>query len=208
MSARVDEELGEGVLAVFNGMKFKMNDLVDVIVGTGLGVRGNKTEPFKGHFKGVVETVRGVEFLVKPLVSGNGRSLQIPRHSVFKISAFGSCVLGRTTRFFSKLKPASQERYVYNLCVFPRLYFDSCLFIDIKGHAEGKCGVTRLLQKVRKETHIAKRFFNSSTCHSYVTENLPLVLTLINTLRKLSEFQDESDKKLGLALSRAKVNVQ
>jgi len=50
MSARVDEELGEGVLALYNGMKFKYNDLVDVIVGTGLGVRGNKTEPFKGHF--------------------------------------------------------------------------------------------------------------------------------------------------------------
>ena len=66
MSARVDEELGDGVLSFFNGMKFKYNDLVDVIVGTGLGVRGNKTEPFKGQFKGVVETVRGVEFLVKP----------------------------------------------------------------------------------------------------------------------------------------------
>jgi hypothetical protein len=38
MSARVDEELGEGVLAIYNGMKFKLNDLVDVIVGTGLGV--------------------------------------------------------------------------------------------------------------------------------------------------------------------------
>ena len=50
MSARVDEELGDGVLALYNGKKFKYNDLVDVIVGTGLGVRGNKTEPFKGHF--------------------------------------------------------------------------------------------------------------------------------------------------------------
>ena len=117
MSARVDEELGEGVLAVFNGKKFKLNDLVDVIVGTGVGVRGNKTEPFKGHFKGVVETERGVEFLVKPLVSGNGRSLHIPRHCVYKINAFGTCVLGRTTRYFSKLKPAVQERYVYILCL-------------------------------------------------------------------------------------------
>jgi hypothetical protein len=60
MSARVDEELGDGVLALYNGMKFKYNDLVDVIVGTGLGVR-NKTEPFKGHFKGVCETIRGLE---------------------------------------------------------------------------------------------------------------------------------------------------
>ncbi len=71
MSARVDAVLGEGVLAQCNGMKFKLNDLVDVIVGTGLGVRGNKTEPFKGQFKGVVETVRGEEFLVKPLVVNN-----------------------------------------------------------------------------------------------------------------------------------------
>ena len=117
MSARVDEELGEGVLALYNGMKFKYNDLVDVIVGTGLGVRrGNKTEPFKGHFKGVVETVRGVEFLVKPLVSGNGRCQQIPRHCVFKIQAFGTCVLGtRTTRFFCKLPPAQKERCVLSL---------------------------------------------------------------------------------------------
>jgi hypothetical protein len=61
MSAREDGELEEGVLAVFNGMKFKFNDLVDVIVGTGLGVRGNKREPFKGHFKGVCGTVRGGE---------------------------------------------------------------------------------------------------------------------------------------------------
>ena len=113
MSARVDEVLGEGVLAVCNGMKFKLNDLVDVIVGTGFGVPGNKTEPFKGQFKGVVGTVRGVEFLVKPLVTGNGRSLQIPQNCVFKINAFGTCVLGkRTTRYFSALKPAQKERYV------------------------------------------------------------------------------------------------
>ncbi len=117
MSASVDEDLGEGVLAFFNGIKFKLNDLVDVIVGTGLGVRGNKTDPFKGHFKGVVETERGVEFLVKPLVSGNGRSLHIPRHCVYKINSFGTCVLGRTTCYFSKLKPAVQERYVYILCL-------------------------------------------------------------------------------------------
>ncbi len=68
MSARVDEELGDGVLAVCNGMKFKVNDLVDVIVGTGAGGRANKTEPLKGQFKGVVETERGIEFLVRPLV--------------------------------------------------------------------------------------------------------------------------------------------
>ena len=123
MSARVDEELGDGVLALYSGMKFKYNDLVDVIVGTGLGVRANKTEPFKGHFKGVVETVRGVEFLVKPLVSGNGMCQQIPRHCVFKLQAFGTCVLGtRATRFFSKLPPAQKERCVSRL---PFLSFHS-----------------------------------------------------------------------------------
>jgi len=128
MSARGDEELGDGVLAVCNGMKFKVNDLVDVIVGTGAGVRANKTEPFKGQFKGVVETERGIEFLVRPLVgSGKGRCLQIPQHSVFRIQAFGTCVLGtRTTRFFSKLQPAQKERYV-SLQLLPLALLSSCL---------------------------------------------------------------------------------
>jgi hypothetical protein len=44
MSARVDGELGDGVLAVFNGMKFRYNDLVDVIVGTRLGGRSWKQD--------------------------------------------------------------------------------------------------------------------------------------------------------------------
>jgi hypothetical protein len=69
MLAREEEVLGDGILAVYNGMKFKMNDLVDVIVGTMHGVRGSKTEPIKARFKGVVETVRGVEFLCRPLVA-------------------------------------------------------------------------------------------------------------------------------------------
>ncbi len=69
-----DEGLGEGVLANYNGMKFRLNDEVDVIAGTRVGVRGNKTEPIKARFKGVVQTVRGVEFLCRPLVgSGKGR---------------------------------------------------------------------------------------------------------------------------------------
>ena len=112
MLAREDEVLGDGVLAVYNGMKFKMNDLVDVIVGTMHGVRGSKAEPIKARFKGVVETVRGVEFLCRPLVgSGRGRCPEFPRESVFKVSAFGACVLGtRTTRFFSKLQPTQQDR--------------------------------------------------------------------------------------------------
>ena len=45
MLSREDDGLGDGVLAIYNGMKFRMNDLVDFIVGTMQGVRGNKAEP-------------------------------------------------------------------------------------------------------------------------------------------------------------------
>jgi hypothetical protein len=60
----------------------------------------------------VVDTVRGPEFLCRPLVgSSRGPCPQFPRHSVFKLQAFGACVLGsRETRYFSKLKPVTQER--------------------------------------------------------------------------------------------------
>jgi hypothetical protein len=64
MFAREDEGLGDGVLTIYNGMNFKMNDLVGVIVGTMQGVRGSKTEPIKARFKGVVDTVRGGGVLV------------------------------------------------------------------------------------------------------------------------------------------------
>ena len=113
MLVRAVEGLGAEVLAEYNGQKFKLNDLVDVIMGTGHGVPGIKTDPLKARFKGVVETVRGLEFLCRPLVgSSRGPCPQYPRHSVFRITAFGACVLGsRETRFFSKLKPAMQERY-------------------------------------------------------------------------------------------------
>ena len=106
--AVLDEEL----LAEYNGQKFNYNDLVDVIMGTGRGVVGKKCEPIKARFKGVVATVRGPEFLCRPLVgSSRGPCPQYPRHSVFRLRAFGSCVLGtKQTRFFSKLKPAMQER--------------------------------------------------------------------------------------------------
>ena len=105
-------ELSEELLAEYNGQKFNYNDLVDVIMGTGPGVVGKKCEPMKARFKGVVETVRGPEFLCRPLVgSSRGPCPQFPRHSVFRLRAFGSCVLGtKQTRFFSKLKPAMQER--------------------------------------------------------------------------------------------------
>jgi hypothetical protein len=134
MLSEVDEGLGDGVLANYNGMKFRLNDVVDVMVGTRVGVRGNKTEPIKARFKGVVETVRGVEVLCRPLVgSGKGRCPEFPRDSVFKVSAFGVCVLGtRTTRFFSKLQPTQQDRYtVYDLlqqcCSYICLTFLVCV---------------------------------------------------------------------------------
>ena len=99
-------------MAEYNGQKFKYDDLVDVIMGTGHGVVGKKSEPLKARFKGVVETVRGPEFLCRPLVGcARGPCPQFPRHSVFKLNAFGACVLGsRETRYFSKLKPAMQDR--------------------------------------------------------------------------------------------------
>ncbi len=40
-------------LAMCNGVGFKLNNLVDVFVGTGKGVRGNKSYPIKGRFKGL-----------------------------------------------------------------------------------------------------------------------------------------------------------
>ena len=114
MSSRGGGGEGAELLVEFNGQKSKYNDLVDVIMGTGHGVVGKKCEPLKARFKGVVETVRGPEFLCRPLVgSSRGPCPQFPRHSVFKLQAFGACVLGsREPRFFSKLKPAMQERCV------------------------------------------------------------------------------------------------
>jgi hypothetical protein len=105
-------ELIVELLAEYKGQKFNYNDLVDVIMGTGPGVVGKKCEPIKARFKGVVETVRGPEFLCRSLVgSSRGPCPQYPRHSVFRMKAFGSCVLGtKEPRFFSKLKPAMQER--------------------------------------------------------------------------------------------------
>jgi hypothetical protein len=86
---------GAELLPEHNGQKFKYNDLVDVIMGTGHGVVGKKCEPLKARFKGVVDTVRGPKFLCRPLVgSSRGPCPQFPRHSVFKIQAFGACVLG------------------------------------------------------------------------------------------------------------------
>ena len=108
---------GAELLAEYKGQKFKYNDLVDVIVGTGVGVPGKKTEPVKARFKGEVMTVRGLEFECRPLVgSERGPCPQFARDCVFKITAFGACVLGtRRTRYFSDLKPRQKERCIYIL---------------------------------------------------------------------------------------------
>jgi hypothetical protein len=81
-------------------------------MGTGHGIVGKKSGSLKARFKGVVETVRGPEFLCRPLVGSSRESCPLfPRHNVFKLQAFGACVLGsREQRLFSKLKPVMQER--------------------------------------------------------------------------------------------------
>ena len=157
MSARVDEELGDGVLALYNGMKFKYNDLVDVIVGTGLGVRGNKTEPLQGHFKGVVETVRGVEFLVKPLVSGNGRCQQIPRHCVFRLQAI---FLQTTARAKRKVR-VSSSLLVHLFCLSITLVlslFHTCFVYLSRVMRRANSELHESLTKERKEANRAKKY--------------------------------------------------
>ena len=188
MLAREDEVLGDGVLAVYNGMKFKMNDLVDVIVGTMHGVRGSKAEPIKARFKGVVETVRGVEFMCRPLVgSGKGRCPEFPRDSVFKVSAFGACVLGtRTTRFFSKLQPTQQDRsIVYDLRLFDTLF--GLAHISVLHF----CVFVRVMQRANAGLH-----------ESYVKA----VKEVRRTKTKLCEIAQKSEVKCQKAIGRVKVS--
>jgi hypothetical protein len=42
--------LSAEVLAEYNGQKFNHNDIVDVIMGTGHGVVGKKSEPLKARW--------------------------------------------------------------------------------------------------------------------------------------------------------------
>jgi len=106
---------GEGskcFLAMCKGVELQMNDLVDVLVGTGKGVTGNKAFPTKARFKGV-RVEKGVErFLCRPIVgSQKGRCPSFPPESCLKVKAFGSDVYGETKpRFFSKLSTEVQER--------------------------------------------------------------------------------------------------
>jgi hypothetical protein len=125
----------------------------------GWGFVGTR-QPFKEHFKGVVDTVRGVEFLVKPLVSGNGRCQQIPTHSVYKLKAFGTCVLGtRATRFFSKLQPVQKERCVslLLLCLSFLSLFHTCSVSLSRVMRRANVELHDSLTKERKEAHRAKK---------------------------------------------------
>ena len=99
-------------LAVSNGYRFQLNDLVDVFVGTAANIRGTKTIPIRGRFKGVRVVGGSEHFLVRPLIgSQRGPCPAYPPESCIKLKALGSDVHGVCdTQFFSKLKPSSQER--------------------------------------------------------------------------------------------------
>ena len=110
---------GEGVvkgggvfLAMYNGVGFHLNDLVDVFVGTGKGVTGNKAFPIKGRFKGVRVEKGEERFLCRPIVgSQKGRCPSFPPESCLKVKAFGSDIYGeRKPLFFSKLTTKVQKR--------------------------------------------------------------------------------------------------
>ena len=104
---------GSGVfLAMFNGVGFQLNDLVDGFVGSGKGVPGNKAFPIKGRFKGVRVEKGEERFLCRPIVgSQKGRCPSFPPESCLKVKAFGSDVYGeRKPLFFSKLTTKVQKR--------------------------------------------------------------------------------------------------
>ena len=108
-------------LAMRNGVRFEMNDLVDVFVGTVKGVRGSKSFPIKGRFKGVRVEQGQERFLCRPIVgSQKGRCPSFPRESCLKVKAFGSDVYGeRKPLFFSKLTTTAQQRYTPPNCSHP-----------------------------------------------------------------------------------------
>ncbi len=108
-------------LAMCKGVGFQMNDLVNVFVGTGEAVRGNKAFPIKARFKGVRVEKEEERFLCRPIVgSQKGRCPSFPPESCLKVKAFGSDVYGeRKPRFFSKLSPEVQERSPHQAPAFP-----------------------------------------------------------------------------------------
>ena len=99
-------------LAMYNGVGFQLNDLVDVFLGTGKGVTGNKAFPIKGRFKGVRVEKGEERFLCRPIVgSQKGRCPSFPPESCLKVKAFGSDVYGeRKPLFFSKFTTEVQKR--------------------------------------------------------------------------------------------------
>lgn len=102
----------EGFLVVGNGSLYELNDLVDVFVGTGANIRGKKTIPVRGRFKGV-RVVGGLEMLlVRPLVgSQRGPCPAYPPEACTKLKAPGLNMYGESNpQFFSKMKKSSQER--------------------------------------------------------------------------------------------------
>jgi hypothetical protein len=104
---------GEDVLMVVNnGCPFKLGDLVDVFVGTGHHIRGPKTIPIRGRFKGVRIEVGAERYMVRPFVgSQRGKCPSFPPGSCIKLKAPGSDMYGESSpQFFSKMKPSSQER--------------------------------------------------------------------------------------------------
>ena len=115
MEGMVGVEGSKCYLAMCKGVGFQMDDLVDVFVGTREGVRGSKTYPFKGRFKGVRIENGEERFLCRPIVgSQKGRCPSFPPDSCLKVKAFGSDVFGeRKPLFFSKLKPEVQQRSLF-----------------------------------------------------------------------------------------------
>ena len=106
---------GEDVLlAVSKGCPFHMGDLVDVFVGTGHHIRGPKTIPVRGRFKGVRIEVGVERYMVRPIVgSQRGKCTSFPPESCVKLKAPGSDMYGESSPLlFSKMKPSSQERLV------------------------------------------------------------------------------------------------
>ncbi len=101
-----------GCFAVGIDGRYRLNDLVDVFVGTGANIRGKKTIPVRGRFKGV-RVVGGQEMLlVRPLVgSERGPCPAYPPEACVKLKAPGSDAYGESSpQFFSKMKASSQER--------------------------------------------------------------------------------------------------
>jgi hypothetical protein len=77
---------GQSFLSVSNGFRFAINDLVDVFVGTGANIRGPKTQPVRGRFKGMrIES--GLErFMVRPIIgSQRGKCPSYPPESYLKV---------------------------------------------------------------------------------------------------------------------------